>query len=153
MSSKRDDDLVRRILRNARNNHVAETSLVPKQTNTIQSTGLITSLPSVEILETLKKDFVGDRDQYVLRCAFCGGSGHSMMWIRNQQGQEGFISTGDMCPVCNGRGLVKVWSYEVILVHTYCQGTGRNQKNKSQQCPGCSGYGMVGLTGRLYEFG
>ena len=72
----------------------------------------------------------------VYRCGFCKGEGL-------------LISKKTKCPVCLGKGTVKVTSPAVICA--YCDGRGSSILNRSLACSVCKGKGVVSIETKEIE--
>jgi len=101
---------------------------------------------------------LGD-DIYIVKCGFCNGTGieHKM-----KQNEHGFyivhdIPRGVPCGICHSRGLLKIKSDDIPIVHNYCSGTGHGPlrsyrdyvEYKDVVCYDCRGSGVISLTGNI----
>lgn len=80
-------------------------------------------------------------------CRHCDGEGRSPSETDKESLKV--IKFGDYpCPVCNGRGILRLKFPDTPTNCGPCRGTGRTKYGK---CSHCRGYGMLSLTGSVIK--
>lgn len=88
-------------------------------------------------------------------CRYCDGGGREprLIDIETRAVTE-FYQTKE-CPVCSGRGMLRVSFPDTPTNCGPCRGTGRipfSGSIVSQQCYTCRGIGLLSLTGSVYKY-
>jgi DnaJ-class molecular chaperone len=95
-----------------------------------------------EIIESLG-------DSYVINCGFCGGHG----FVPDCMDDWKITAwSGSQCPVCDGKGVLRVESPDIPVYHLSCRGTGHlgeDEPDLLQKCTTCHGVGVMSLSGQL----
>ncbi|MBN1262361.1 MAG: hypothetical protein JXB35_16900 [Anaerolineae bacterium] len=87
---------------------------------------------------------------YRVRCAFCGGRGLKPYKMKGWEIET--YHNQEVCPICDGKGVLKLQADDLLIPDARCQGTGHEPYNAQQvyhdrACETCQGLGVRSLTG------
>jgi hypothetical protein len=103
-----------------------------------------------------------DGQSFVIRCRFCDASGRKPFNIdKNDRSIIDFYPTS--CPICEGKGMIRLKSPDIPCNCGPCQGTGREPRPRhdhlpssdkyqqfgAKECGICKGYGILSVTGHV----
>jgi DnaJ-class molecular chaperone len=99
----------------------------------------------VEILQVI------ERNNYIIQCGYCKGRG--LKTFRMDGYEIDSYYDEKKCPVCGGKGILKIYSDDILIVDSYCKGTGHQPFSDSNAydekiCNNCEGSGVQSLSGK-----
>ena len=102
-------------------------------------------ITKVQIIETVAEH------TYVVGCSYCKGRGLAVLSMHKWEISS--YQAQDSCPVCRGKGVLKIKSDDILVQDSRCCGTGHQPASNfttspDQICDTCDGLGAQSLSGK-----
>ena len=101
-------------------------------------------------------------NQYIVRCGYCDLTGRQPATMEPDEGGS-YLKfgtwTNDPCPICDGKGRLKVETDDIPIVDRRCKGTGHQPTTSPRSadnnlpCSTCQGLGVRALAGTMTILG
>ncbi len=118
----------------------------------------------MEFSQVLIIHTVGPRS-YIIRCNYCQGQGKEPAKIEIKENEWIILDWARrvselQCPICEGKGALRIECDDVIVPDAYCQATGHGPQLPSlvhalgkystlDKCSFCQGLGVRSITGQV----